>query len=112
MALDKHDFIVLDHTADLGIMVHGSDIKNLFEQAAHSMIQLMVNGIPAGKTKRANLSLYGEDLAELMVLVGRDIGQITRPLHICHKSVKANKLKLKQLERRTRLALKVAPYLR
>ena len=68
MALDKHDFIVLDHTADLGIMVHGSDIKNLFERAAHSMIQLMVNGIPAGKTKRANISLDGEDLAELMVL--------------------------------------------
>lgn len=68
MVLDKLDFVVLDHTADLGIMVHGSDIKNLFERAAHSMIRLMVSHIPAGKINRSKLSLDGEDLADLMIL--------------------------------------------
>ena len=73
MDADKPEFIILDHTADLGIMVHGTDIKNLFERAALAMIQIMVMSRPAGKTKSIKLSLDGQDLAELMV---RWLGEI------------------------------------
>jgi len=67
MDFTKSDFIVLDHTADLGIIVHGVDIKNLFEQAAHAMMKIMVSSKSAEKSNNLKISLDGEDLAELMV---------------------------------------------
>ncbi len=67
MDSDKPDFMVLNHTADLGIMVQGTDIRNLFERAALAMMQMMVNSRPAGKTHTFKLSLDGQDLPELMI---------------------------------------------
>ena len=62
------DIIILNHTADLGIMVHGTDIKNIFERAALAMTQIMVMSRSAAKANSIKLSLDGQDLAELMVL--------------------------------------------
>ena len=67
MDFTDSDFIVLDHTADLGIMVRGADIKDLFERAAHAMMKIMVSSRSAKKSRHHKLSLDGEDLAELMV---------------------------------------------
>lgn len=67
MDLKKPEFIVLDHTADLGIMVRGNDITDLFEQTALAMMQIMISSGPAEKSNSLKLSLKGEDLAELMV---------------------------------------------
>jgi SHS2 domain-containing protein len=66
-------FTLLDHTADLGIMVTGSDLRDLFEKAAHSMMQIMIEERPAGKTSSLQLSVSGEDYADLMV---RWLGEI------------------------------------
>ena len=66
-------FILLEHTADLGIMVTGSDLRDLFENAAHSMMQIMIEGRPAGKTGSLQLSVSGEDHEDLMV---RWLGEI------------------------------------
>jgi len=66
-------FTFLDHTADLGIMVTGSDLRDLFEKAAHSMMQIMIEERPAGKTSSLQLSVNGEDYADLMV---RWLGEI------------------------------------
>ena len=66
-------FTLLDHTADLGIMVTGSDLSDLFEKAAHSMMQIMIEERPAGKTSSLQLSVSGEDYADLMV---RWLGEI------------------------------------
>lgn len=73
MDADKPNFIMLNHTADLGILVYGTSMKDLFKKAAHAMIQIMVAGEPAGKTNRIELSLDGQDMAELMV---RWLGEI------------------------------------
>jgi len=73
MDSDKPNFILLDHTADLGIMVRGTDLYNLFERAAKSMMQVMVKSKPSRKTNSTKLSVDGEDLAELMV---RWLGEI------------------------------------
>jgi SHS2 domain-containing protein len=35
---------IIDHTADLGIIVKGPDVKNLFIHAARAMTDLMVKG--------------------------------------------------------------------
>ena len=67
MDRDKPDFSLLNHTADLGITVRGTSLKDLFEGAAKSMMHIMVRGKPAEKTKTIKLSVPGEDLADLMV---------------------------------------------
>ena len=69
----KPDFTLLDHTADLGIIVRGRDLRTLFEAAAKSMMYIMVKGKPADITKTFNLSVEGYDLADLMV---RWLGEI------------------------------------
>jgi SHS2 domain-containing protein len=67
MDFSESDVILLDHTADLGIMVRGVDIKNIFERTAHAMMNIMVSRKSAGKSHNLNLSLDAEDSAELMV---------------------------------------------
>ena len=69
----KPDFTILDHTADLGIIVRGRNLRTLFEVAAKSMMYIMVKGKPADITKTFNLSVEGYDLADLMV---RWLGEI------------------------------------
>ena len=73
--MDSHSatFTFLDHTADLGIMVTGLDLRDLFEKAAHSMMQIMIEGQPTGKPSSLQLSVSGEDYADLMV---RWLGEI------------------------------------
>ena len=73
MDFDKSDFSIVDHTADLGIRVRGTNLKDLFERAAISMIQIMIRGNPGKKTNTVKLSVPGEDLADLMV---RWLGEI------------------------------------
>ncbi|MFH1293679.1 MAG: archease [Pseudomonadota bacterium] len=69
----KPDFTLLDHTADLGIIARGRNLRTLFEVAAKSMMYIMVKGKPADTTKTFNLSVEGYDLADLMV---RWLGEI------------------------------------
>lgn len=69
----KPDFSILDHTADLGILVNGRDLRNLFEGAAESMTQIMVKGDRRQHPRTLRLSVAGEDLADLMV---RWLGEI------------------------------------
>ncbi len=67
------DYTLLDHTADLGIKLRGTDLKNLFEAAGLTLMHLMIRGESPGKTHSINLSVSGEDLADLMV---RWLGEI------------------------------------
>ena len=67
------DYTLLDHTADLRIMVRGTDLKDLFENAAKALVHLMVRGETPAKTAPMRISVSGEDLADLMV---RWLGEI------------------------------------
>ena len=73
MESNKPDYTVIDHTADLGITVRGTDIKDLFEEAARSITHLMVRADPAKETKTIKLSVTGCDSTDLMV---RWLGEI------------------------------------
>lgn len=66
-------YTLLDHTADLGIRVYGTDPRNLFESAARALMHLMVRGEFPDKTTPIKMSVSGEDLADLMV---RWLGEI------------------------------------
>jgi SHS2 domain-containing protein len=67
------DYQVIDHTADLGIIVKGPDVRNLFILAAQAMTDLMVEGDISDKTSIRDVSLQGEDFPDLMV---RWLGEI------------------------------------
>jgi len=64
---------IVDHTADLGIIVKGVDEKDVFIRAAQAMTDLMVEGDISKKTVIKDVSLQGEDFPDLMV---RWLGEI------------------------------------
>ena len=66
-------YTLFDHTADLGIKIRGSDLKNLFEEAGRALMELMVRGEPSEKTSSKTISVSSGDLADLMV---RWLGEI------------------------------------
>jgi len=73
MDWDRPEFTLLDHTADLGIIVGGPDLKCLFKSAASAMMHIMVNIDPVKRIETAKLSVSGHDLADLLV---RWLGEI------------------------------------
>jgi SHS2 domain-containing protein len=64
---------IIDHTADLGIIVKGPDVKSLFIRAAQAMTDLMVRGDISDKTAIKDVLVEGEDFPDLMV---RWLGEI------------------------------------
>jgi SHS2 domain-containing protein len=64
---------IIDHTADLGIIVRGPDVRGLFINAARAMTELMVEGDLGNKRTFRRVSLGAEDFADLMV---RWLGEI------------------------------------
>jgi len=64
---------IIDHTADLGIIVKGPDVMSLFIRAAQAMTDLMVKGGTSKKTVTKDILVEGEDLSDLMV---RWLGEI------------------------------------
>jgi len=73
MDFNSLSYHIIDHTADLGIIVQGTDEKNLFIRAAQVMTDLMVEGDISKKTVMKDVSLQGEDFPDLMV---RWLGEI------------------------------------
>ncbi len=61
------NYLIIDHTADLGIVVKGADLKGLFVRAAYAMMDLMVEGDIEEKGVRRELTVEAEDLPDLMV---------------------------------------------
>jgi len=64
---------VIDHTADLGIIVKGTDVEDLFISAAQAMTHLMVKGDISEKIATRDVLIEGEDFPDLMV---RWLGEI------------------------------------
>jgi len=73
MTCSRSHFTILNHTADMGIKVTGSTLRGLFENAAQSLMQVMVKVRPAKETSVIGLSVSGQDLSDLMV---RWLGEI------------------------------------
>lgn len=84
MDSNKPHFSLIDHTADLGIMVRGKNLKHLFEEAAKSMMCITFKGKRTNKSEIIKLSVAGYDLADLMV---RWLGEILYQFEGEHKLV-------------------------
>jgi SHS2 domain-containing protein len=86
MGAHQPDFELLDHTADLGIKVRGTDVNDLFESAAISMVQVMTSGKPTTESVPMKVSVNGTDLSDLMV---RWLGEILYLFEVEKKVVTA-----------------------
>ena len=73
MSMTTPNYRLLDHTADLGIIVTGSTLKTLFENAAGALTQLMLTAADPVKTSSLQISVTADDPADLMV---RWLGEI------------------------------------
>ena len=58
---------LIDHTADFGIHVFGSDLKVLFENAAHAMFDVVADRRKASGIQRRQVDIKGDDWPDLMV---------------------------------------------
>jgi SHS2 domain-containing protein len=67
MSAKRPDYIVLDHTADLGVEIRGTSLINLFVNAGRTLMYLILGATKAGKTQNKKISISGDDLADLMV---------------------------------------------
>jgi len=64
----KLDFKIIEHMADLGILVYCQDLKGLFTEAAQAMMQIMIKS-PCSTIKGTStkVTIEGGDLSDLMV---------------------------------------------
>jgi SHS2 domain-containing protein len=60
-------FEVLDHTADIGIVVHGEDLKALFENAGEALFHLITDLRKVRRRIERRVNIGGESLDRLMV---------------------------------------------
>jgi len=67
------NYQIIDHTADLGIVVKAVDVKDVFIRAGYAMTDLMVKADISEKGTRRKVLVEGEDFPDLMV---RWLGEI------------------------------------
>jgi SHS2 domain-containing protein len=60
-------FEILNHTADIGIIVHGQNLKTLFENAGEAFFHLITDLRKVRRRIERQVNLGGESLDRLMV---------------------------------------------
>lgn len=60
-------FEVLDHTADIGLIVYGENLKALFENAGEAFFHLITDLKKVRRRVEKRIEVKGEDLERLMV---------------------------------------------
>jgi SHS2 domain-containing protein len=65
----KVGFELFDHTADIGVIAHGSEVTAVFEQAALGMFTIIFHGTPPEVKSKGEyeIKLNAKDLEQLMV---------------------------------------------
>jgi SHS2 domain-containing protein len=64
---------ILDHTADIGVEVHGATLTDLFSQAAFSLIDLLTDRDTLAMDTERVIRVAGADLEDLWINYLRDI---------------------------------------
>jgi len=60
-------FEILDHTADIGIIIHGENLKTLFENAGKAFFHLITDLRKVKRRVERRVHVEGESLDRLMV---------------------------------------------
>ena len=101
-------FEIIDHTADIGIIAYGADIKQVFANAALGLFNLMADlGNLKEDTKR-QIELSAEDVEVLLVEWLNELIYISDVEHIIFKRFEINELSSTQL-RATCFGEKIKP---
>ncbi len=67
----KEDFLpyeFIDHTADIGLVVYGSDLPEIFSHAARGMFDIIVDLEGVKERRQYSLKIKANDLEELLVV--------------------------------------------
>ncbi len=63
----KKRFEILDHTADIGLIVYGENLKALFENAGEAFFHLITDLRKVRRRVEKQIDIKGESLDRLMV---------------------------------------------
>jgi len=63
----KKAFEIIDHTADVGVIVYGVDIKQLFSNAALALFSLITEPESIGEQLQRHIEVVSEDIDSLLV---------------------------------------------
>ncbi|MBM4452584.1 MAG: archease [Chloroflexi bacterium] len=85
-------FIVLDHTADIGITAYGADIKDLFVNSATGLFSLMTDLDNINETTQKDIELTAEDEEILLVEWLNELIYIFEVEHIVFKRFEIERL--------------------
>ncbi|MBN1625511.1 MAG: archease [Deltaproteobacteria bacterium] len=89
---DAHDYLLLDHTADMGLEIRGSGPADLFEKAGRALINIMLGDIHPQGSDNIRVSLTGDDLSDLMVRWLTEILYILEGEHLITTDIIVNSL--------------------
>ena len=64
--VDKKKFEYFEHTADVGMRVFGGDLKELFENAASGMFEILCDGTYFDAEALRKIEIHAEDSNELL----------------------------------------------
>lgn len=115
-------FEVIDHTADIGIVVHGTDIKQLFANAALGLFNLMADLDNLKEDVKRQIELSAEDVEVLLIEWLNELIYISEVEHIIFKRFEINELsntrlratcfgeKIKPRQHRLKREIKAATY--
>lgn len=97
---------IIDHTADTGVVVFGTDAQRLFENAAFALFDLMTDLERVVGTETMRLTVSGEDWPDLMVNWMRELLYLWAGQGLLVKAVQVGRL----AENRLTATLTVAPF--
>jgi SHS2 domain-containing protein len=63
----KKAFEIIDHTADIGIIAYGTDVKELFSNAALALFSLITEPASVEERLHLDLEVSSEDIDSLLV---------------------------------------------
>ena len=85
-------FEVIDHTADIGIVVYGADIKQVFANAALGLFNLMADLDNLKEDTKREIEMSAEDVEVLLVEWLNELIYISEVEHIIFKRSEINEL--------------------
>ena len=63
----KKDFEFIDHTADIGILAYGADMKQVFANAARGLFSIITNLDNVTSTKKLDIRVTAPDREALLI---------------------------------------------
>ena len=100
MRIVEKPFEIIDHTADIGIVAYGTDIKQVFANAALGLFSLMADPDDFSEGIKRDLELSAEDVEVLLVEWLNELIYIFDVEHIFFKRFEIDKLTSNQIRAR------------